>query len=498
MPTLPFRLLVLCSVLVLWAPVLVGQEVRLGAEEIFQRAAQEADRQPVELRHVGRELRRAPNAECPELQAGWALELFAEGMGNGGADMSECLAEVQQCPTVYTRLHWYIGFLLYRQGEFAEALVQMDLALSDDLVQLEALNARGGLHALLGDYEAAAADFTELLELGDDATPISAFVNLSGIHLVMENWDEAIRWTNKGLEQVQKTREEMASSSAEFAQLAEVEHALLSNQLAAATQKGDEAIAHSTWDKMDLVDLEQANASNLKSILEFALTDDRFQIYEFLKEEGRRRWAELPENQWKELGVSNLLLNPQWDHYFVADSAPISPADSLLRRWHVVRAMYFLSGGAAWQESGNDSWFEVRKVGWGFLVAAISLLLFTGRWWWRQRRVHLELKRPRHTFEDFIAGFTALGHGMNFEVLLEELNGFLERRRSSIHWSELNAGETEVLLAIMAGKGSKDIAQMTNRSPASVYNMRSNIRRKLNIPDGVELETWCAEMNGVG
>jgi tetratricopeptide (TPR) repeat protein len=285
------------ALLVLGACPVAGQVDAPKAEEIFQRVAQQVDKQPVELRHAGRELRRDPSAGCPELQAGWALELFAEGLGQAGSDLSECLAEVQQCSTTYTRLHWYAGFLLYRQGKFAEALVQMDRALGDDLVRAEALDARGGLHALLGDYGAAVTDFTALMNLDPEAAPFSVYVNLSGIQLVMGEWEEAIRWTEKGLEKVQKKRAEISHSSPEFAQLSEVEQALLSNQLASATRKGDATLAYATWRKMGLVDLEQTKLSNLESVLDFALTDDRFQIYEYIKEEGRQRWAKLSDRE---------------------------------------------------------------------------------------------------------------------------------------------------------------------------------------------------------
>ncbi len=487
----------LCLLWVLGASPLVGQGGALSAEELFQRAAKQGEKQPVELRHAGREMRRAANAGCPEVQAGWALELFAEGLGQGQADLDACFADVARCSSTYTRLHWYAGFLLYREGRFTEALDQMELALRDDLVRAKALDARGGLHALLGNYDAAIADFTALLDLDTDAAPLSVFVNLAGIHVVMGQWDEAVRWTSKGLEQVEKMRDAVGASGAEFSQVTEVEQALLSNQLAAATRKGDEELAISTWRMIELVDLEQANVSNLNSILDFALTDDRFQIYEFIREEGRRRWADLPYSEWQGLGASNLLLNPQWDRHFFADSLSVSPSDSLRRRWNVVRALYFQTGGPNWQESSNGvgAWLGLDEVGWLLFLVSSSVLLFAMRWWWRQWRLHEELGRPRHSIEDFIQGFKALGQGKPSGALLEELNGFLSKRRSGINWSELNAGETELLLAIIAGKGSKEIAQMTNRSPASIYNMRSSIRRKLNIPEGVELEGWCAEMN---
>ena len=57
-------------------------------------------------------------------------------------------------------------------------------------------------------------------------------------------------------------------------------------------------------------------------------------------------------------------------------------------------------------------------------------------------------------------------------------------------WEELNAMEIEVIRNTLQGVPSKEIAHNMRVSAGSVYNARSAIRTKLNIPEDAQFKFW--------
>ena len=55
---------------------------------------------------------------------------------------------------------------------------------------------------------------------------------------------------------------------------------------------------------------------------------------------------------------------------------------------------------------------------------------------------------------------------------------------------QLNARELKIAQLLDAGFDSKEIARMENVTSEYVYNVRSRIRKKLNIPPDIELNDW--------
>lgn len=470
-------------------------------ESRFQEIIQKLDLQPAELTHAGRMLREGASGDCDALQVGWALEFYAAAFTPGTLDVEPCLKEVAHCVAPYTRLHLFAGFLLYQQGKLEEALDQINLALLDNIVITEALDARGGLHALMGRYDLAVLDFERLVEVNNDQTPPSAFVNLSGIHVVAKNWSEAIRWTTAGLESIQRKKERSAPSSPQFIQLATVERALLANQLSAATRMGDRTLATTTWQRMKLLDIEGEQISNLKSILEFALSDGRFQIYDFVLSEGESRWSRMVEDEWSQLGGVQLLLNPKWSNYFFDDQLPISSLDSLKRRWLVMSKLWSQTSVHQKWAAGKDlkvQGFSSLFILWAIMLGAGMFAAFVGVRWWRLRSASNSMDGQKESLMEFIRAFEEKGPKRNVDSLLAGLNRFLKNHRGGLDWMDLTEIEQEVLQATLAGLGTKSIAASSNRSPASIYNIRSRIRQKLDVPEDMSLDEWCMQFKSKG
>jgi DNA-binding CsgD family transcriptional regulator len=58
------------------------------------------------------------------------------------------------------------------------------------------------------------------------------------------------------------------------------------------------------------------------------------------------------------------------------------------------------------------------------------------------------------------------------------------------NFHELSTSEQKILADMMAGFDAKEIARVMNLSPSHIYNSRSNIRRKLEIPKEQSIKDW--------
>jgi DNA-binding CsgD family transcriptional regulator len=58
------------------------------------------------------------------------------------------------------------------------------------------------------------------------------------------------------------------------------------------------------------------------------------------------------------------------------------------------------------------------------------------------------------------------------------------------NYSELSTSEQRILKDMIAGLDAKEIARVLKLSPSHIYNSRSNIRRKLEIPKEQSIEDW--------
>jgi LPXTG-motif cell wall-anchored protein len=62
---------------------------------------------------------------------------------------------------------------------------------------------------------------------------------------------------------------------------------------------------------------------------------------------------------------------------------------------------------------------------------------------------------------------------------------------------ELTSIEEEVLHLLASGRSSKDIARTMDLSVSYVYNIRGRLRKKLDVPDGVDFDDWISKKFGV-
>lgn len=81
-----------------------------------------------------------------------------------------------------------------------------------------------------------------------------------------------------------------------------------------------------------------------------------------------------------------------------------------------------------------------------------------------------------------------------FDLLFEQTNPRFYKDLSQRH-PDLTKGEKRMCAYIKLELSTKEIATVTNRSTRTVETVRYRLRKKLNIPEGVSLETYISELS---
>ncbi len=137
-----------------------------------------------------------------------------------------------------------------------------------------------------------------------------------------------------------------------------------------------------------------------------------------------------------------------------------------------------------WWSAGQAPWLVA-----GMVVTALAAVVA----WWAWRR-----ERPAPVAGHALRRWPELEvlqqRGASKAVLDVAMSGIRERLipprmdQDPWAWSELNEKEQECAGYIVRGLALEDIARMMHCTPKHVYNLRSNIRKRLNLPKDADLE----------
>lgn len=178
-----------------------------------------------------------------------------------------------------------------------------------------------------------------------------------------------------------------------------------------------------------------------------------------------------------------------------------TPSDSAGQaQWRVLRENWDTHAPLPFQESApleNQSawgwWWRSDAAGW-MVLAGGAFLAAGGVGWWRRRRDF-----PRTDLAPFAE------HWPELHVVAEVLHGrprdaTFAAALSQIHqrlspaaptnrpeWNVLNDSERECAELILKRLNPNEIARMMHCTPKHVYNLRSNIRKKLDFDPGEDL-----------
>jgi DNA-binding CsgD family transcriptional regulator len=137
-------------------------------------------------------------------------------------------------------------------------------------------------------------------------------------------------------------------------------------------------------------------------------------------------------------------------------------------------------------------WWAMDQAPWLMAGCGVSAVMLVGAWWlWRRERPVLLLEHVTRRWPELEV---LQLEGASKAVLDVAMNGVREQLlpgrgdRNQWVWSELNDREQECAGYIVQGLAPDDIARMMHCTPKHIYNLRSNIRKRLDLPKEADLE----------
>lgn len=137
-------------------------------------------------------------------------------------------------------------------------------------------------------------------------------------------------------------------------------------------------------------------------------------------------------------------------------------------------------------------WWAMDQAPWLLAVSVVSAGVLWGAWWlWRRER---PVVLSEHVTRRWPELEVMQREGASKAVLDVAMNGVREQLlpsrgdRKPWVWSELNEREQECAGYIVQGLAPDDIARMMHCTAKHIYNLRSNIRKRLNLPKEADLE----------
>lgn len=403
------------------------------------------------------------NTPCPAENNVLHYEMAAYAFSIGDLDVmrESAQAALQTAPSPFrTYLAWNLLGTYYQQRQ------QLDSA----------------YHAFEAGY-AAGKDI--LLEHPD---PVG-LNNLSNAALMTQQWEHAAEWAKLA----EKTYYNALKHGADkFIWGDEFHDQVLSNRLFAEMNLLDSAAAAATFDRMRLHLGTDGNAIMIAATATaYLLWSGRRTAFEDMQEVFQACFAADSALSTEVLGVHALLFEPwksQWQRH-------ANMPDSDL--WDYVSACPVAYRDAAFPRSKElqETQSEISRWGkaglqWGAAGLWGAALVLGLMRWQRSRQLHAtdtgELVRlVNQGLAEGIHGPTRRA----FRTLAERYPRFQTGNESSA-LSSLTEREREILNDWMAQVRPKETAEHIGISPAAVYNLRSQIRRKLRVPEGENVPSW--------
>jgi DNA-binding CsgD family transcriptional regulator len=369
-----------------------------------------------------------------------------------------------------------------------------------------ALQAAGVVHSDAGDAEKALACLVEAYErFPEECDHPLALLNLAGAASMVGQWEAVLKWSDLAEEAMK--RESAGSKASEVDP--QWQALIQGSRLLAFMKLGRTAEADAVFLHMPLRDLKVVGAVGvLSNYTSYALQQDAFAhfvghlpelqaialldssatvrqmgAYATLFEPWRSDvWGELPlEDVWAQVRAMPANLGDQARIGAEREPKGVEGAAS---------GTVFLPGTAA------DRW-KIAAAGL-FLLAVGGMVQAWQLWRARRRAQGWSTEREAElmaSLRNRIAGLRGAQSQAGARWLLMEVL----RRRGLSRLLSLGEGmrnltrrEQEFIIHLAAGLRTKEFARIHRLSASYVYNLSHSIRRKLHVPEAVELPDWIA------
>lgn len=398
------------------------------------------------------------------------------------------------CELLSARFHFLKGALFYRERNWDLAIQSMKVAVElsqDSTFKSETYNNLSSAYERKYPHSDSVRQHLELaLRFARDQNPPHLLNNLAAHYLRIGDWERAAFFLGR----IDTDRVEIPVN---------LKFNIVQNQLEVAMHTGDCAAIEQGIEVISALPITPGNQCNHALILSKSLLfSDNYAKY--VEQYVRLQSALLECSQEeRESQLEAALFQPVRKSLFEGDSALV-PVDEA--RWALLQLALSPSDGRTLSRFGAIPKAEPTGSGepaWYWFYLPLMGLVFTGVW---GARLHYRLaNRPLNP-----ALAVQIRKGLqHLALLVEERHGEIEVieeiQRLEREWltgqvrlrvnavsqePELSPIEEEVLLLIANGRSSKDIARMKDLSVSYVYNIRVKLRKKFDIPEGVEISEW--------
>jgi|GEM_PF-1085626 len=396
------------------------------------------------------------------------------------------------CDTNFSILRYNLGLAHYTQGNYSSAERQFiqgaNLLAKPD--QLEYLSAAGAAAFAANELERAATHFRAAY-LADSLNPSPTLLNnLSGICNQLERPEEAIQWAKLALEVMQNLDPKFAIVLTEGS----MEDLAYINLFSAALQLEKLELANQYYMQFDLM---QSNMPMHQKVI---------LLNAYIRLSGKTKLWQLYENQ-----ILAETTNPQSDSfeqlrsagdpalYLLTGAAKRHYAEGELETvWKSISVLFQPSLKRAREReattvasSTNESLLRNPGIWWGLSVVFLFLIV--------RFSFHLRANKTNNLSrgKQRLILLEALRSGQFNPETKAELSRMLAPETSSdstsaptVNAIRLSRSQAIVLRAGFDGEFPKDTAATHNWSPTYVYQLRSELRRKLGIPLSLSFEQW--------
>ncbi len=479
-------------------------EAQVALRDKIARAPEECSFEPSKMELRGRRLLSTASAPCDSLMMGEYLVLQAAVVRRKPWvewDTVDCAGAPGLLVYARAANHHLLG-----QLEDAETLFLRCARMAESpRLSFYALQAAGTVSRERGDHAQAMAHllaaYEGFPELGSH--PL-ALLNLSAVAAMLEEWEDVLSWTHLAEQELDQRLEQDPHSPAVQPDWRAL---ILANRLLACMRLGAVDEANHVFQRMPLHDLNVLEKWDVLGVVTGYLLSRNDGVAFEAHLQDLQSMADADSSATvQRLGVHATLYEP-WRTAVWGDR----PFHEV---WEAVRALPAALGDRSgldvdWAggRTGNLGAGGLAPAGlqlhfWRVLVGVLGFLniwalwLWLPRWWGRrqlQRQGTLvnwaEMARTGSWSESLrFPGKQMWLRWSIIDLMRQREGGRLLTRFPG--WESMSERERAFLQFLANGNRSKEFARQHQLSAGYVYNMSSSIRRKMEVPEGMELSDW--------
>jgi len=424
--------------------------------------------------------------DCGEIELSVALLIFGKKLSDPGIDL--VLDRLALCDTVFPILRYNLGILYAqdRQLDRAEWHLLKGAELLTGADQAPFYSTAGTIALANNKMDAASSYIKKAYQL--DSTHVTPLLlnNLAEIALKQHRPQLALKWAELALKRyMQYDMVEEGFVNAEFQDWVNL------NLLRASLMTGQPDLAKKYWGALYLPAMKIAPTEIMSIASWYVRLSDE---YEWLEAYGSR-YTEQLEIQ-KDLDAMEILVYDPLVVLFDENNQMLLNGLSPLEAWKKIEAHFPVFSNQPPPTSRTSPSINngLTFLLWGFVCILILVGIFQLRWILSERIHHkktlsqqwqalyLELRSGifNPEAEEFIhQHFTSARKKKEQNIMVEPVN------------LNLTDAEKIVLRDAIANVFPKDTASANKWTPNYVYNIRSDLRRKLNIHPSLSFSSWA-------